>query len=139
MSPINPRGQAVLVNKLILVVLIGILGCLVVLVVRQNNFLAEQEQLAKTPIGHAPSPTLGELPVDQPSMVANRRDAASLPRATDRAQRTALVPLNDEAPVEPLLLEKPQLPARLVETAIVSSGPAGRVGQIAGTVTLRGT
>src|SRR5437870_11355918 len=98
MSPIHPRGQAVLVNKLILVVLIGILGCLVVLIVRQNNFLAEQEQLAKNPVGHAPSPTLGEPPADQPSLVANGRAAASLPRPTARAQRTALVPINDQAP-----------------------------------------
>src|SRR5436189_3167423 len=99
MSPVNPKQQAALVNKMIRVVLIGILGCLVVLIVRQNNFLAEQEQLAKNPVAHAPSPTLGEPPADQPFLAANGRAAASLSRATARAQRTGLVPINDQAPL----------------------------------------
>ena len=140
MSPINAKDQSTLLNKLILVVLVAILGCLVVLIVRQNNFLAEQEQLAKNPVGHPPSPTLGEAPANQPSLVANRRPVVSPPTATARAQPTALVPINDQAPLEPMFLEKtPQFPIPVVEAAIVSPRPVQQGLKIAGVVRLRGT
>jgi hypothetical protein len=138
------KDQSVLVNKLILVVLVGILGCLVILVVRQNDFLTEHQQFAENS-PHQDWPSAQEdSRDDQRSLIANRRPAMPFRAATTPSLGTPLapiaVPVNTEASPSVTLIESaPQFPVLPVETAVVSASQVLQGGEIAGTAWLRGT
>src|SRR5262245_39758943 len=138
------KDESVLVNKLILVVLVGILGCLVILIVRQNDFLTEQQQFTENrPREDWPSAQENSR-ADERSLVANRRPPVPFRAATTRSPGTPLAPIavqvNTEAPPSVTLIESaPQFPVLPVETAVVSASQVVQGGEIAGTVWLRGT
>lgn len=138
------KDQSVLVNKLILVVLIGILGCLVILVVRQNDFLTEQQQFTENRLREDWPSAQEDSRADQRSLVANRRAVVPLRVATTRPPEAPLAPIavqvNTEVPPGVTLIESaPQVAVLPVETAVVSASQALPAGEITGTVWLRGT
>src|SRR5436309_1919603 len=76
MSAPDPKDQSLLINKLTLVVLVGIFVCLIVLIIRQRDFMAERDQRDKARAALDQLPSLEESAANDAASLRNTRVTA---------------------------------------------------------------
>src|SRR5262249_17733669 len=135
------RDQSLLINKLVLLVLVGILGCLVILVVRQKNFMDEREQAVESQDLLARPATSVEPAATIPSPTKYERLARSASfHPTAPSSSYPEPPSNGDATLVEESAEKiPAAPPAAAQPVVAFSGPIPSGDGIAGTVWLRGT
>ena len=141
MSAPSPQNQSLLINKLTLMVLAGILVCLVVLVVRQRDFMAERDRQDQARASLDRSRAFEESAAN--AYNARTSGLFTPPRAAPVKSFPAVanIPSPVESPPAEFVQESAPPPVILPPTqvAFVSTIPASQSGEIAGTVWLRGT
>src|SRR5262249_29136437 len=141
MSAPNPNKQSLLINKLILLALVSILGCLIVLIVRQKNFMDEREQAARSrSLVEATEPSAEQaLIFRSPAYNERLSKPASFQPTPASSSYPALPPGEVTALPEGSSEETRPVPPPVVQPVVALSAPILQSGGIAGTAWLRGT
>src|SRR5437773_12052995 len=143
MSAPSPKDQSLLINKLTLMVLAGIFVCLVVLIVRQRNFMADRDHRSQARAALDQSPALEESAANDGASLKDLRAIRPFKPPSAPPMRSfpavATVPSQEDSPPFELVRENPPPVVVPPPVVLVSSTAGLQGGEIAGTVWLRGT